>query len=1185
MTRAVRRSLRPGRRPSVPASVAALVLAWSGPGASAADRVELRGGAPPCEGTVVGAGPGGVTVRVEPGSAQRVIPWSAVRAIDCAAPPPGIAAWLEGGADLWRGRLRAERNDWPLALEPLVRAARQWEGMPPTPDGLAAAAAAAEALQRAGRAAEAVRPAFEAIRLARAAPNLAESIDGPAREAAGRLVDAELPIPVPLPPVAFDEAAGAGVRASMAGMEAPGDPALAAIVAGYLAAIEPGASAVDPKLPGKPAPADRMALDALRAIRDARAADARVRASAVASLLAPGDGLPGWFGPAAAFAAGRALASDGDAGLRDRGRVLLASVAADAGPAGPSLAGRAEAEFRRCTLAAPSGGTIAGAPGSTFVPESATVARERADATAEWLESRGEADLLVTHLEGQVSRAPDASSRAAVVARIATILAGRLENEDDEARRDALLAKALAVVERNADGAEELRLAILRSQHRAAQRTAEDRRAGRGDDAECLAAHAQLRVLGRKLDDLAKAAERARSEANRAASFQVGAKAEEFLGRSVRAEQVARSAQFFRAWAAYYAAWLGRELGREDWRGDANAGLAAFAALIEPGKTTVDPKEVSEDLRVNESFASAILGTAMCYALLDSGAAPEQWFALLEAPGTHPSIRGRLGTWRMAAALDRGDFATALPLLRAEADGTHAATASLIAAARAGRDASRPGAAELLTEAVGQLAAAHRLGDLARISLPEGAASVGAGARLIAAVRAIAEANRLRDAGDRAGAERAWASAAGDLAAASEAGDAPAVAAGARALLGIVLRSAGRHAEAADAFLAAAAQMQGERAGDARWSAVLCLDDAARAGGAAGTDAARRRDREVDAIRRELPATRAGTRAAAWRVTHADRPETADIEALLAEDVAADIAPAARRAALQGLHRRFRATEGDERLAAARRALAVGDGIGAGSGADALAELRRRLEMAVAVGDRERAEDAIAAIEARAPESGLAPPQLEELRARRVQVAVLAGRLDEARAEFERLPREGGWTRVAARALAEATFADPGVPVRTRATVARALVTGAERPADEDVVRWVAAETQLLRGGQEPVDAVGAAKAIAAAIAGSGAPLPLLLEDAAFRAARGDAAGAALAVRTALARAAAGSPEWFAAKALQISALAAEDPRKARAVLEQVRRLGNGFGAGPPGDLLRSLDQSLPPPTAGGGGS
>ncbi|MFO0783983.1 MAG: hypothetical protein U0636_09905 [Phycisphaerales bacterium] len=308
-----------------------------------------------------------------------------------------------------------------------------------------------------------------------------------------------------------------------------------------------------------------------------------------------------------------------------------------------------------------------------------------ADPVAARLEALGLQDILTTHLEQQLEAALTDEERAALVGRLALLLAARLENEPDAARRDAIMARSLRIVDKFDNGSEPLRLALLRSQHRAAQRVAEDRRAGRADDARTEAALAQFRQLGKSLQALVVRTLRARDQTERQISTASGLQAELLAERSAQQEQVARSADFFTAWALYYQAWLGRELGQEGWRDRASEALAMFSKLIEPGKAAVDPSEVSLDLRRNEGFASAVLGSALTASLTQSAATADAWMALLDAPSTHESVRTKLPAWRMASYLDRGDFRRALQLLTQEGDGPQGVPMALIAAARAAR--------------------------------------------------------------------------------------------------------------------------------------------------------------------------------------------------------------------------------------------------------------------------------------------------------------------------------------------------------------------------------------------------------------------------------------------------------------------------------------------------------------------
>ncbi len=1183
-----------------------------------ADVVELRGSAPALEGEIVSVGPAGIVLRTQRGGLeqQQSVAWSDVRDVRGAGVPKAAAQWRTAGEELWRGRIRVARGDWMFALDPLQRAFRAWDGAAPSADGLAAAAVCAEALRRAGRAEESLRASFEAIRLARAGVVARESSDARIQEAVSRAVDVRMPVPPALAPGAFDVPAAIRARAVLANFDAHGDAGLAAVVAAYAAALdvsprvagvgEQGANGdrpadAEPNVPAAAASSTKIdaaakaTTTALEAMRDTRSADPKRRAAALATLARVRRSLPIWFEPWARFATGVAFASDTDQTIHDRGLVLLSSLVACDSLNQPLLAARAAALLPQFAARAVNGTSIApliSAPQSR--PDSA-VPKDISDATCAWLEARGSTDLVIAHLEAQLDNEPEGDGRFTLVSRLASIMAARLEREDDESRRNALMARAMSLVKRFDAGSEPLRLVILRAQHRAAQRTAEDRRAGRGTDAECEEARQQFESLIREFTVLAGRADRAKTLTSRDASTQVGIAAEQLVARAAREEETTRNAQFFRAWAGYYSAWLARELGHPDWRERGQQSMGWFANLIEPGKVAIDPSEVSVDLRSNEGFASSILGTALASSLVQTGATADAWFALLASPGTHGSVRAKLSAWRIASYLDRGELETALAFLRSEGDGPQGVAMALIAAARAGRHPDAPGAAELLTEAVGRLVAAGKLRELSLISLAPGAEEAGSGAKLFAAVRAAAEANRLKEEGKTDEAAAAWQRAADRIAGAIGPDVPPAVAAGARSLNGYVLRGAGRPAEAADAFLQAAKEMQGDRAGDTRWLAVLCLDEAARL--AVGNPAAAARIATiVDGIITELPDTSAAVRARAWRVLHTDVPSTADIDALLSDTVAVELAPAARRAALDGLYRRFRALAGDERRVAARRALAAGDDVAAGGSEEGTLELRRRLEMAITLDDRMRAADALTALETRllADSAALTPPPstasgpvvdtalAAELTARRAQIAALDGRLDDARAALSLLEPGSPWGRVAAQSLLGTVLRNPTCGPEIRAAVAKAVISGQETPGATEAAMWMRAEAELLREGKPSVDRVGSERAGSAALASAPKSALLLLASADMRVASGDASGAAALLQQVLSANAAGTEPWFEAKAMQIESVAATDPARARSLLEQVRQLGNGFGDGAAAARLASLDGRLPKPTVDG---
>ena len=1157
--------------------------------------VVRRGTMPAIAGDVRVVGAAGVEVRV-PGIERPVaIAWSDVRGIEGAALGAEARAWRDAGEALWRARTRIQRGDWELAAEPLAVAWKAWSAAPPCADAALAAAAQAEWMMRSGRPADAVAPAFAAVRDLRAGTQ-----PGGGWKASARVAEPGSALPPALPPCVVPAADATRLAVELRALDLSADPGLRTVVEAYVAAL-PGQGARDaaPELPDlrKDAPA-RHATQALLDLRTAAAGDRSARDAMRAALVRDRRSLPAWFEVWARLALGDVMAGTGDAGLRDRGLALLASLVAAPDPARPWIADCARAALAR---ALESAGDAAAArrvaaqpaePGTPPNPSLPTgprpdecVPRELSDRTTAFLQGAGLDRVLLAHLEAQLEAEQRPDQRTQLVERLAATMAGQLEREDDPAGRDALLARALALAATQDEAADPLRMAILRAQYRAAQRVAEDRRAGRAADPATRAAGQQMAQLQHEFGGLALRAARAKDRAEREVSGAVGAVAEDAAARVARDEGLARNAEYFRAWSAYYAAWIAREMAESDWKPRADQAFEWFARIIDPEKGGANPADVSVDLRGNEAFANSILGAALAAGLCQTSGAADAWLRLLEVPGANAAVRAKLPSWRMASLTDRADWAGALALLQQEGDGPQGVPMALIAAGRSVRATAAPGAAEVLTEAVARLAAAGRLRDLALIDAGAEGPRSGAAAQLFAGVRAAAEAQRLAADGKQADARAAWARAADALHAAAsvpQGGAAPAIAAGAQGLEAWALRGAGRLPEAADAFVAAARRASGERAGDALWMAVLCCDEAARAGDRATMAA--KADSIVAEIVERMPQTAAAVRARAWRTTRMPTPTVTDIDALLGEGVPVELAPAARRAALEGLYRRFRSLQGAERVAAARRALVAGDDRAVGASAEGTVELRRRLEMALALDDRARAADALAALDARVAGDTAAVRELgQELAARRAQVAALDGRLDDARTAAQGIDPGSSWGRVAWGAVLAAAERDPATGDAARAAAARALALAATPPAVRDVATWARAEARLVGSGRPAVDAAGAAAAVDAALDASPRSATLLMADAELRLARGDRARALERLQSALASSAVGSPDWFDAKAMQVEAVAATDPAAARVLLDQVRPLAGGFGDGPVSARLDALDARLPRGSVPGG--
>jgi hypothetical protein len=288
------------------------------------------------------------------------------------------------------------------------------------------------------------------------------------------------------------------------------------------------------------------------------------------------------------------------------------------------------------------------------------------------------------------------------------------------------------------------------------------------------------------------------------------------------------------------------------------------------------------------------------------------------------------------------------------------------------------------------------------------------------------------------------------------------------------------------------------------------------------------------------------------------------------------------------LYRRFRSLTGDERRAAARRALAAGDDVAAGGSEEGTLELRRRLELAIALDDRMRASDSLVALEARLladTASTATPPSgstaaidsalAAELAARRTQIAALDGRMDDALTALIAIEPASPWVRVAAQSLMGAVLRNPACGAAVRAAVAKAVISGQETAGATEAAMWMRAEAELLREGKPAIDRTGAERAGTSALATSPKSAALLLASADLRVASGDASGAAALLRQVLSANAAGTEPWFEAKAMQIESIASTDQPRARSLLEQVRQLGNGFGDGAASARLSALDVRL----------
>lgn len=301
-------------------------------GHAQAEEVQRRGSAEAVAGEVTAVGAAGLTLRFSRNGLERTetVPWSEVRAIRGGS-PQGADPWLAAGEALWRGRSRVQRGDWELAIAPLELAAKAWLGQAPTPDGVAAALALSQAYARAGRLAEALPVAFEAMRQLRAGMPLP---DWAAQ--AGGVVDASRGLAASVPPMALEPADAARAAAALRAFDSKGDTGLANLALATAALLDGAASS--PQGGGRPTDGDRQGLAFLEALRDARSTAPETRAAARRALGGMRRTLPSWAESWIRLAIGESLAMESDRAARERGSVLMVSVDVSERTRQPALA-------------------------------------------------------------------------------------------------------------------------------------------------------------------------------------------------------------------------------------------------------------------------------------------------------------------------------------------------------------------------------------------------------------------------------------------------------------------------------------------------------------------------------------------------------------------------------------------------------------------------------------------------------------------------------------------------------------------------------------------------------------------------------------------------------------------------------------------------------------------------------
>jgi len=849
----------------------------------------------------------------------------------------------------------------------------------------------------------------------------------------------------------------------------------------------------------------------------------------------------------------------------------------------------------------------------------------RGDDVLEYLESQGLDALAATRLE-QLAASASGDERARIIDELAEHLAGMLDGATDPAERARLLARADRVAADLATArGDRLRLAAARTRYRDAARIAEQVRAGTKLDTAPA-----IESLGAQREALMKLAERADK---RAIDFDRRADSESGLGRDLLAEDAARErglagqARFIAAWCSVYRGFLTRQPSESE---DA---ARVFTAILGGREGRLAPEDVSQDLRGDEAFASAILGLGLARARSNGFSEAMRWLELLDAESTNPAVRDAAPGWRLVAATEARAFAQARAALRGLEGRPDVAGWARVAVARGVEEGGEdPEAARLVREGVAQLAAARELRAVRELATRYGDSILGSdrdgflpryvkGVRLyeeaLEATKTDAPADGLPSEPTRARAAEAAAALAEALAAADAASFADAAAA-CRLMRAWSLRGAGEFGAAAAEFDEVAAASLGARAEDAARLAIAAADEAR----GRERDVDRRAELDaaviarIDAFLKRFPGSAHVPELLVRRIAATAEPTLADVDELL--KVAPD-APewlASRQQAASALYRIFRAGR-DPRTETGRRYLEVlaqlppdaKDGLPAGSAAIA----RQALEVALAneIRDAKVAERLLVALETAggAGTFDLAEAD-EELAYRRLQLAMITDRWADAEialAPFEKPEATALWADAALRlairgAESRRRASEPDSPARAGfvATAVRAGDALLEREAAKaGSLEKALAERSVAQFARVALDArveqLKAAPAIESGRRGlavadlllreSPRDATLLAHAATCAEAAGDLDRAADSLRALASGLAPRTTPWFEAKVEQLRVLARLDRARARAVFAQYRALYPELGPEPYRARFLEIEKELVAGDGDGGGA
>ena len=851
-----------------------------------------------------------------------------------------------------------------------------------------------------------------------------------------------------------------------------------------------------------------------------------------------------------------------------------------------------------------------------------------ADELLDYLDARGLDSLAALRIEA-LADAAAGEEKAQLLDRLAELFSRMLDASIDPAVQARLLGRAdeLARGVTSAKG-DALRVAAARARYRTAARTAESIRAGMPGDANGAA-----ELLSQQIDSLLEISARAEKRANeidRRIDSNDAMKAEVLQESKDRETALAGVSRYLAAWSLVYRGFL-----RDDPK-DSDRAVSIFLPLLGGRDGKLAPSEVSEPLRADELYASAILGLALAKAPSGGYAEAARWLDLLDFNDTYPSVRDVRVGWSLVAALEARAFTEARKLLGEIAPREDAGNWARVAASRAvekgGSDAD---ARQLLREAVALLAAKRELtairdlvkkygeGILGEDGADAGSQGEGKGGFVPQYVRAVRLYDESQTQIAAAGSDkqklesepllRAANSAAVALKSALDAPDAkkfPEAVNACRLMHAWSLRGAGQFAEAAAQFEAVATDSVGDRAEDAARFSILSLDDARRKTTVATERAAFDADllRRVDAFLARFPGSDHVPELLVRKVAAMAEPSSTDVTDLLRIKPESKDWLVSRRQALEGLYRTFRAgkeprEETGRRYIAVLGELPVDPATGLPSSSSTIARQSLEVLLANEVRATQMAAAMIAALEksAAAGQFDLREAE-EEIAYRRLQLAMLSDRwadVEPALAPFEKPAATKLWAdaglRLAIRGAEAKRRSVPADAAERGAYVACILRAGdaifaraggvavAMEPGAPDAAALTQiaaivldARTELVRSNSDRDQAVLGLEFVEIQLKKRPNDGSLLRAGALFAEASGSLDRASDLLRSLVGGLPPRTEPWFNAKVDQLRVLAKLSPERARAVLAQFRALYPDLGPEPHRSRIIEIEKSLP---------